>query len=1497
MAIPTAKMPAKRKMPSEWSVPTTVEGGPSYAPPIAKAYSQSAPCAPSTKVLVAPPSAKAAAWPPAASSVATRPQFDSWDETISELNGVPEASDPGVSPIAAIEAGGSALQRAVRLSGLMWGTTDISESLQALLENFGDLARPPRISTVADGSLSVVAVFSHKEAACAAVRSLSAADGSALAEMIGRPEVVREGLSGRYRVELLADMEAPRVSPGAQQWTSDGTDGSWGDSGETRVSPQMQAKDKMSSEGLHTPLVPKVALRTTSAPSTASSTSYARGRMNVTAKTARTDESAWDEDSWLAQAQPAAGLSSSGDSAVSAEVAEHDWEAAWDASEALQEDEWLQAANTTSEREADTGVSKEAEWPAASEEDRWEDETAAGGTLAPADASSRVVRVVALPPGWAQDDVEELCHAYGEVQATQRALAGGIDIMYSTHKQAEAASLALNGLEVEGNSGPYYLRCILQETERSTPAPSAVTKSELRQKPKNIGSTSHRDAPKPTAAIAIHIDELMQLQSGDASPHACEVFLQNLPVNDYTETELQAWLGAFGKVQDAVFLKNTAGAGSELSGSGYAAFASHGEAVALLAAIPQGDAGDSVLGFWSFSERLLCDDASGPELRRVVRLSLSHMLPKLKAQAYCSSVVLAGDSSDGGRMRFELSLAPAPNGSVAHALGPARALLTDVLAMGDGAEANDADAALANPASASKGRVASGQAVKGRGRKGEVSGSNSQDCCADEMSKDYGKAGGASKANKGGKAGKGFSSKGGAKKGGDKDMPVAPEPEGQSQEQASAAANDPDDEGMVRPCVFVQGFPDSWQRHELEEVFKAYGAVRAVHFIDDPLGRAARVEFTDPRRLAVAAERVNNKEIDGSMLQAECFGCDVVQAQPCGPYLRALFLDELTMPKRPDVLPSEQDRQVFVQNIGDGMCWEEDLKPWMEASFGQIDDILVLTDESTGRPRGKAYVRFRDHKAAICCCEQDACSKLGKGAYASWSESERAAQRNASVYKGDLNRAFMNPSGVILPSVLVRAKVPELRVESPLPGASTPGKPMQFLVECSDDGLAEVAAALANVLEFFHTRIQEKLRTAEAKCASEAQQSRFPVSKPSGLPKPREPPKLSGQPKPSGAPNQLGAHSSLQEAALHRMDSALGLIAEQATRGNGIGPSEVARSSVEKRIRPLPVKAAPSSAPVELQVQARIRRGETMVREAQVLYKAGQLQPATVKYRAGLRLLMDEMPTNDDTSSESVAYRARIDMYLREAETLRAELSESGLADFPAPSATPQPALPKSTLARGPRPNGAVKPVPGPQPRPASARPGEDSVLKARLEECEAVMREAQTLEDKGRMEEACDKYCTGLQRLAQGMQRLSVGHLDEQSLRSKVARLIGGTTLLQDRLRKAGIDVAELFKSTRNIGDVIGRGREPHRGRSRSPRPLPPVSKASLASKGTRPSPRPIGSMVSAPPGAGVSGGPRLYPRPTPSATFEQGAVPRPRVPLAPGLRPSSTNRPASGL
>jgi len=378
------------------------------------------------------------------------------------------------------------------------------------------------------------------------------------------------------------------------------------------------------------------------------------------------------------------------------------------------------------------------------------------------------------------------------------------------------------------------------------------------------------------------------------------------------------------------------------------------------------------------------------------------------------------------------------------------------------------------------------------------------------------------------------------------------------------------------------------------------------------------------------------------------------------------------MPKRPDVRPSVHDREVFVHELPEDMRAEGKLVQWLTKDFGPVDHVFLLRDGLDGPPNGKAYIRFKEHSAAALYIEVEGSTA------AAWSESERASQRSRSVYGSDVYAAFFGQDSRILPDLLSQCGVGSLSAQSEVKrpwSQSSPFRQLHFFAECSEHAFRKVRACLCDALQAFHrgcdryAQAVEQLRAGEGQHGQKRPRPNSAVSL-SWDPAtgqyveedlPAELQELVAKQPPAQAPAEAHGGPGWSKGAGGKGVAMLG------QKGVTIAPPRPKQQEGKQQLEmgwpaAPPPEARPAGAreprlrsltPAQLEAVA---RGEEMVQEGRQAAKAGQLARAHLRFRQGLRLLMENMPdTPEDVSQVHEVDRQhlqRIDQYLSEMESL-----------------------------------------------------------------------------------------------------------------------------------------------------------------------------------------------------------------------------------------------------
>eukprot|EP00927_Polykrikos_kofoidii_P066246 TRINITY_DN6187_c0_g1_i6.p1 TRINITY_DN6187_c0_g1~~TRINITY_DN6187_c0_g1_i6.p1 ORF type:complete len:1618 (-),score=325.27 TRINITY_DN6187_c0_g1_i6:88-4554(-) len=195
-----------------------------------------------------------------------------------------------------------------------------------------------------------------------------------------------------------------------------------------------------------------------------------------------------------------------------------------------------------------------------------------------------------------------------------------------------------------------------------------------------------------------------------------------------------------------------------------------------------------------------------------------------------------------------------------------------------------------------------------------------------------------------------------------------------------------------------------------------------------------------------------------------------------GPHLCAtIHLDAILMPRRPQVEPSPNDCEVFVDPLPD----EENLEEFLEA-FGQTDDVYRIPHPTTNEPSDRGYVRFKEHEAATRCV------KSGSG---SWSESERAlsSQRTKhggrdSAYPDSLIARILGPRGEMINQLKLDVGASHLMIRGD--GLSDNEKMtsqrVHFVCRGPQETIDRLDAALEKLIEEVHEGVRAKIANTQA---------------------------------------------------------------------------------------------------------------------------------------------------------------------------------------------------------------------------------------------------------------------------------------------------------------------------------------------------------------------------------------------------------------------------------
>jgi len=185
-------------------------------------------------------------------------------------------------------------------------------------------------------------------------------------------------------------------------------------------------------------------------------------------------------------------------------------------------------------------------------------------------------------------------------------------------------------------------------------------------------------------------------------------------------------------------------------------------------------------------------------------------------------------------------------------------------------------------------------------------------------------------------------------------------------------------------------------------------------------------------------------------------------------------IDELEMPKRPEVQPAASDREVYVDPMPD----KEFLDSCLNA-FGDVEGVFHITDSSAGGKYKRGYVRFKEHAAAKRCVEAE---------FGTWSESERVLasakcrrpDSSVSAYPDNVIALFVGHGGGDIRKLEQECRVSRLHLRGPdavrLDKRFPPLQNVHFVAEGEDLDPKRIKATLQRRLAEIHETMQDRGR-------------------------------------------------------------------------------------------------------------------------------------------------------------------------------------------------------------------------------------------------------------------------------------------------------------------------------------------------------------------------------------------------------------------------------------
>eukprot|EP00927_Polykrikos_kofoidii_P085519 TRINITY_DN9327_c1_g2_i1.p1 TRINITY_DN9327_c1_g2~~TRINITY_DN9327_c1_g2_i1.p1 ORF type:complete len:1073 (-),score=109.96 TRINITY_DN9327_c1_g2_i1:47-3178(-) len=296
----------------------------------------------------------------------------------------------------------------------------------------------------------------------------------------------------------------------------------------------------------------------------------------------------------------------------------------------------------------------------------------------------------------------------------------------------------------------------------------------------------------------------------------------------------------------------------------------------------------------------------------------------------------------------------------------------------------------------------------------------------------------------------------------------------------------------------ISGFPATWSEPEVETFLRSVSLqgemeIASLEPVGDGLLGCAKVAF---KRGTPANQAYN--ELQGRVINGEPLSVNIgllnrkknVREDRADKARESqtvtVHLDELGMPRRPDVRPCSADCEVWVDPLPD----EADIKAWL-TTFGEVDEVFRISDEDTGEPGHKGYLVFKEHASAALCVAS------GSG---SWSESERAlssqssarGQGRVSIYPKSLISLLLGSRGESISKLKTEIGAAMLNLRGEGVGGSETAKSNRLHFVCR--GTAEALAKLHPALERHLAEVHDDIKDRIAKGGERRSRSRRKTS-------------------------------------------------------------------------------------------------------------------------------------------------------------------------------------------------------------------------------------------------------------------------------------------------------------------------------------------------------------------------------------------------------------------
>jgi len=302
--------------------------------------------------------------------------------------------------------------------------------------------------------------------------------------------------------------------------------------------------------------------------------------------------------------------------------------------------------------------------------------------------------------------------------------------------------------------------------------------------------------------------------------------------------------------------------------------------------------------------------------------------------------------------------------------------------------------------------------------------------------------------------------------------------------KAAAEAPQPAKLRLKSNGVRVWPLPAGWAENDVRMIAAPYGQVIRIqmeHLSSNQKG--ALIDYNQDAHAKAALTGLNGLSLMGTQLHCAM----QEEPEPVKPILSfVIYIDELSMPSRPEVEARLDDREVFLELPRNALT-EDSAKGWLASlGFNAGVEEVVLMKDIKDTPTGKAYVRLKSHPEAlkVLSAVQKTASNGSSSQQAAWSESEKVIQGTRGAYGLNMLRRLCGEKNSRLEEICQAEGLTSLTVAGcdgkPSDGNSSGQHQVHFVARCEEQAQADkckaiLSAELAKLHELYTKEVRGSL--------------------------------------------------------------------------------------------------------------------------------------------------------------------------------------------------------------------------------------------------------------------------------------------------------------------------------------------------------------------------------------------------------------------------------------